>query len=53
MKVKYVILAYDYIPPTTGPFYKVHKCAHNIVVAMFWFIILSNKYDCVDIRKRR
>ena len=49
MGMKYMINAFNY------PYQGYEKCKQTkiFIIAVFWFTILSIKYDGVDIQKRK
>ena len=49
MGLKYMINAFNY--PCKG--YEENKQTRYFIVAVFWFAVLSIKYDGVDIQKRK
>ena len=48
MGMKYMIYAFNY--PYTG--YDMSKQTRFFIIAIFWFMLFSIKYDGVDIQKR-
>ena len=48
MGMKYMVYAFNYL--YTG--YDTSKQTRFLIVAVFWFILFSIKYDGVDIQKR-
>lgn len=49
MGMKYMIYAFNY--PYAG--YNVSKQTRFFIISVFWFMLLSIKYDGVDIQKRK
>lgn len=49
MGMKYMIYAFNYYPYIG---YDTSKQTRFLIVAVFWFILFSIKYDGVDIQKR-
>ena len=49
MGMKYMINAFNY----PYKYYEKSKQTNLFIIAVFWFIILSIKYDGVDTQKRR